>query len=682
MHKSVLIILLFLLASTPASAYVWEVHCDHALGHFRFGPSQFPMNSGDTIHFILDQGCAAKEVSQATYNSRDTIWNGGAQTPAGGGYVVLTSPGHHYFVCPQHAAVHEILDVEVWDPAIVITSLSKLASCAGDSITVAYVYSGVFAWDNEFEVQLSDSLGDFSAPTVLGVFDRSTFFPYYGQLGSIVYDTVQVRIRSSIPAGNGYRLRIVSRLHGVTGTPYPLAIRLFDSNPSRFEWVGALSSEWGRVGNWDSPCAIPGTGDTVIISSGPAPPAHVPAITLGRLVLQNSGGLRLGGDLRITGELSLQYGCIALGNARLTIAAGATVSAGGPNRLVLCDSAGSMCREGLASTSGSALFPVGTAPATYTPLWIANAGTSDDFCVRVIPEVFAGGISGTPVTDGVVACTWLIEEAQPGNSLATMRFQWDSALEYPGFDRNDCFVARHDGAMWTPLQTAGVAFGSEPFERYVGGVTAFSPFAIGSTGSAVPVAFRSFTAEARDGVVLLQWETEREVSNFGFFVERQSRATFAWETRQFVAARGGEGRGAAYTACDIPPQGGTWTYRLRQVDLDGTAAHTPAIAVSVGEAASPVADRSPHISSVWPHPLRASRSKEVSVSCRIPESGSATLSLFDPLGRCVAETVRHEAAAGVETGLTWLLPPLPPGLYLLRLEAAGKADHQPLLVLE
>lgn len=71
---------------------------------FSFSPSNLTINLGDTVVFSLASIHNAVEVSQATWNSNGTTpLPGGFALPLGGGTVVLTSTGTHWYVCQPHA---------------------------------------------------------------------------------------------------------------------------------------------------------------------------------------------------------------------------------------------------------------------------------------------------------------------------------------------------------------------------------------------------------------------------------------------------------------------------------------------------------------------------------------------------------------------------------------------------
>lgn len=100
MKKVVLPFLLMLLA---ADLNLATTHTITNSG-FTFTPSALTINVGDTVNFVLDSIHQPREVSQATWNANGNTSNGGFNLPLGGGTVVITQPGVHYYVCVPHAS--------------------------------------------------------------------------------------------------------------------------------------------------------------------------------------------------------------------------------------------------------------------------------------------------------------------------------------------------------------------------------------------------------------------------------------------------------------------------------------------------------------------------------------------------------------------------------------------------
>jgi subtilisin-like proprotein convertase family protein/predicted Zn-dependent protease len=91
------------------------------------------------------------------------------------------------------------------------------------------------------------------------------------------------------------------------------------------------------------------------------------------------------------------------------------------------------------------------------------------------------------------------------------------------------------------------------------------------TNATLPVAYLSFSAEGKKDHIALDWATETESGNYGFFIERSlaGAAAGAWEEQGFVSA------GANYHFDDRTALPHTdYLYRLRQQDLDGRVSYS------------------------------------------------------------------------------------------------------------
>ncbi|WP_216690332.1 T9SS type A sorting domain-containing protein [Hymenobacter siberiensis] len=95
----------------------------------------------------------------------------------------------------------------------------------------------------------------------------------------------------------------------------------------------------------------------------------------------------------------------------------------------------------------------------------------------------------------------------------------------------------------------------------------------------LPVELTSFTAEVANGKVELRWTTATERSSARFVVERSATGE-AFSVVRDVAAQGNATTATAYAATDAAPLVGLSYYRLRQVDLDGSAEYSQVVTVS------------------------------------------------------------------------------------------------------
>ncbi|MFB6099396.1 MAG: T9SS type A sorting domain-containing protein, partial [Salinibacter sp.] len=139
-------------------------------------------------------------------------------------------------------------------------------------------------------------------------------------------------------------------------------------------------------------------------------------------------------------------------------------------------------------------------------------------------------------------------------------------------------------------------------------------------------------------------------------------------------AQGGTSSGPRtyrFTDGSLPYGADTLSYRLRQVDTDGSARATAPITVARG------AVKELQLKETYPNPAHS----RVTVRYAIPEqggSGKRTLRLYDLLGRKV-RTAQAQVKA-VRLVATLDVSGLPSGVYLLRLAAGGEAQIRRLTV--
>jgi len=206
------------------------------------------------------------------------------------------------------------------------------------------------------------------------------------------------------------------------------------------------------------------------------------------------------------------------------------------------------------------------------------------------------------------------------------------------------------------------------------GVSSFSQYAIGEASSPLPVEMVSFEATRTEAGIRLAWKTASEQNNAGFRVQRKLATGGAWTTigRREGAGTTAESQSYQFTDEDPPFASDSLSYRLRQVDLDGTTHVADAITVS-REGVQRVVLRE-----TYPNPARG----PVTVRFAVPRDvdGKARLTLYDVLGR----EVRTVATGSMEGRQTRRLDvsDLSSGVYLLRLSADGTTRTRRLTVVK
>ncbi|MEK7249768.1 MAG: T9SS type A sorting domain-containing protein, partial [Bacteroidota bacterium] len=338
--------------------------------------------------------------------------------------------------------------------------------------------------------------------------------------------------------------------------------------------------------------------------------------------------------------------------------------------------AATVTRNGVGATD--ILFPIGPTTSAYDPVTINNAGTAGAFSAKV-KVGFDAGIGPTDPSV-VVDRQWTITEIGGGKN-ATVTFQYNSGeFLLASFDVTNNFIARHNGTQWlTTAATETFPVGG-PFTSSASGFTSFSPFGITSNTSALPIQLASFTGTFVNGGVRLNWRTLSEINNYGFFVQRRAESgeQFVDVPNSFVAGHGTTNEPHNYTFTDNTISAGSWQYRLKQVDLDGTIHFTEPINVSSPTSVKEIAPIEFALEQNYPNPFNP----ETNIKFSVEETARATLEIYNLLGQKVATLFDDVVEAGYYQTVKFDGANLASGMYLYRLQSGQKSDLKKLMLLK
>ena len=104
----------------------------------------------------------------------------------------------------------------------------------------------------------------------------------------------------------------------------------------------------------------------------------------------------------------------------------------------------------------------------------------------------------------------------------------------------------------------------------------------------LPVELTSFSASIIDNKITLNWQTATELNNFGFEIERSNKneeiGNFEdlnlWEKVGFVGGNGNSSSPKSYSFTDEIINGGSYLYRLKQIDFDGNYEYSDVIEIT------------------------------------------------------------------------------------------------------
>ncbi|MBX2945326.1 MAG: T9SS type A sorting domain-containing protein [Cyclobacteriaceae bacterium] len=428
--------------------------------------------------------------------------------------------------------------------------------------------------------------------------------------------------------------------------------------------VGAFTLEINQPGGWtrnggtltlnvNTNVLFSGSDDQVI--------GGTVSTTFTRLEINNSGstGVILNQPITVNGVFTLTQGNLVTTNANLlTMAAGSSVSGASNDSFV----------EGPVAKAGNTnfTFPVGK-DGYYRPIGISSLSAVGTFRAEYFHNDPNGAGYNTSLKDVSLFRVntgeyWLLDRTA-GTPNAFVTLSWD---DYSGTIANlaTLAVARWNGSSWNNLGNGATTGGVSPATgtvRTLGLVSSFSPFTISSLDDTnpLPVELESFTAQLKQGVVLLDWVTASELNNNFFTIERSKDGQLYSELAR-VEGSGTTHQRTTYSAVDRTPLKGVSYYRLKQTDFDGSFKYVGIVAINntANDAAA---------LSVFPNP---SLGKEVVMSATGFDKAEILLfTLTDTFGKQVYTVTAFTDDAGMATQL---LPAstLARGIYIVTLRSA------------
>ncbi|MGE5810472.1 MAG: LamG-like jellyroll fold domain-containing protein [Ignavibacteria bacterium] len=177
--------------------------------------------------------------------------------------------------------------------------------------------------------------------------------------------------------------------------------------------------------------------------------------------------------------------------------------------------------------------------------------------------------------------------------------------------------------------------------------------------TSTPVELTSFTASVKNGSVLITWETATEINNAGFSIERRSEnGKFA--DIAFIKGKGTTTNKSVYSYLDKSISFGKFSYRLKQVDYDGSYTYSNVTIVDLG------LPKDFALAQNYPNPFNPS----TTIKFTLPANAKVTMKVYNTLGQEVALILSGEFNAGIHEAV-FNASGFSSGVYLYRLEAAG-----------
>ncbi|MFH1194361.1 MAG: T9SS type A sorting domain-containing protein [bacterium] len=207
----------------------------------------------------------------------------------------------------------------------------------------------------------------------------------------------------------------------------------------------------------------------------------------------------------------------------------------------------------------------------------------------------------------------------------------------------------------------------------------------------LPVELTSFTSSVTNDNVILNWQTATEVNNYGFEIERKiplnpppskgcrtglikgdaASAEGDWKTLGFVEGNGNSNSTKEYSFVDNNITGGNYSYRLKQIDTDGSYSYSNEIIVETGHA--PSLPNEFELYQNYPNPFNPTTTIKYTIPADVKAPCVASLRVYDILGNQVATLINEQKEPGYYE-VKFEASHFPSGVYFYVLHA-GEEFH-------
>jgi hypothetical protein len=189
----------------------------------------------------------------------------------------------------------------------------------------------------------------------------------------------------------------------------------------------------------------------------------------------------------------------------------------------------------------------------------------------------------------------------------------------------------------------------------------------------VAVQLSSFTGRVvKQDEVRLEWTTLTETDCYGFEVYRMHGETGAWTRIGFVEGHGTTLAPQSYSHVDRGATFGKYSYRIKQIDLDGKSTAFPEIEVTVGVTPDRLI-----LAQNYPNPFNPTTVIEFVV----PQSRYTSVKVYNLLGQEVATAFAGSAEAEKINIARFDATNLPSGIYYYTLRSAGKVETKRMVLM-
>lgn len=281
---------------------------------------------------------------------------------------------------------------------------------------------------------------------------------------------------------------------------------------------------------------------------------------------------------------------------------------------------------------------------------------------------------------------WIIESSSLASSFTgTIRFKVSDIPNSGINDPNTVTVYSRPTPGSGTFSALPTSYDSDS-DEIIADITSFSEFAFGSEEDPLPVEITFFSGSlCNENTVELVWQTATEVNNFGFSIERSfdwmNDGLDDWSEIGFVQGHGTTNSPKEYSFTDdltLNPNLNQVSYRLKQIDLDGTFAYSKVVTVDLTNITS-VEDDIKYEFAVeqnYPNPFNPT----TQIIYSIPYTSLVRLIIYDLLG-CEVKTLVNEFQNAGRYSVDFNAVGLASGIYFYRLKSGQFSETRKLILL-
>jgi len=323
------------------------------------------------------------------------------------------------------------------------------------------------------------------------------------------------------------------------------------------------------------------------------------------------------------------------------------------------------------------------AGATTNQVWLLQRDATGLKATQIVDLPLAsgriyGGASGDIDNDGRIDFIFGSRESTPRGLIHRLSYKGGSITEPNSYTltKIDSLV----GAIVTQFDVIAIAnldndpeleiaYTGTPREKAA--TDPPQPIVILDLQKALPVELASFTVSVVNNGVELNWTTASETNNYGFEVQRGADEK-NFQRIGFVAGNGTTTAQHSYKFADRDLAAGTYYYRLKQIDTDGTVTFSDIVRADLATVVREYA-----LQQNYPNPFNPT----TTIAFSLKEDGLVKLRLFNMLGQQVVELVNGQLKAGPHTAILDARN-LSTGTYLYILEVNGFRGQKRLQIIK